>query len=210
MAKKENKSTRQFYNVFTKYFSLIIFVVVVLVLLIFYFFLINPKLQATTQEIQEDINFQQNIWGIERQKLLEMQESLDYFRQINDNDVQFLESVIPRPYPKEKLFGQMEDIVLINGYTLNNLNLEKIEFNIEDQEGEDGEIEQASDQEILMAENLQIISISMGISGLNYNGMKRFLEVLQNQLPLMDIVNLDFSPESESLSLNIYTYYFKP
>lgn len=205
MAKQENNSQEKIYDFFTKYFTLIIFLIVILVLTLFYFFLINPKLQETTEQIQKDINFQQNIWQIERQKLLQMQESLDYFRQIDNDDIEFLETIIPKPYPKEKLFGEIEDIVLKNGYILTSLNLEKIEKSSEeDLQGE--EVEQLS----LIEKNLQTISISLEVSGLDYNAMKRFLVTLENQLPLMDIVNLDFSPEGETLSLNINTYYFKP
>ncbi len=205
MAKQENNSQEKIYDFFTKYFTLIIFLIVILVLTLFYFFLINPKLQETTEQIQKDINFQQNIWQIERQKLLQMQESLDYFRQIDNDDIEFLETIIPKPYPKEKLFGEIEDIVLKNGYILTSLNLEKIEKSSEeDLQGE--EVEQLS----LIEKNLQTISISLEVSGLDYNAMKRFLVTLENQLPLMDIVNLDFSPEGETLSLSINTYYFKP
>ncbi len=206
MAKQENNSQEKIYDIFTKYFSLIIFLIVILVLTLFYFFLINPKLEETTEEIQSDINFQQNIWRIERQKLMQMQESLDYFRQIDSDDIEFLETIIPHPYPKEKLFGEIEDIVLKNGYILTSLSLDEVERLSEEDIQADEEVEELS----LVDKNLQTINISLEVSGLNYNAMKRFLVVLQNQLPLMDIVNLDFSPEAETLSLNINTYYFKP
>lgn len=202
MPKKDNNINELIYDILTKYFSLIIFLVVILVLLIFYFFLINPKLQESIKEVQSNINFQQNIWNIERQKLSQMQESLDYFRQINSDDVEFLELAIPHPYPKEKLFGEIEDIILLHGYTLTNLSIDEVELL---SNSEDGEKEKK-----LKYDNLQALNISLEILGLDYNAMKRFLPVLENQLPLMDIVNLDFSPSSETLSLNIYSYYFKP
>lgn len=203
MAKQENNSKELIYDIFTKYFTFIILLVVILTLTFFYFFLINPKLETATREIQEDINFQQNILNMERQKLMQMQESLDYYRQINSDDIEFLESVIPSSYPKEKLFGEIEDIVLKNGYILTNLSLEEVE------ESPEEEIEEEQVEKDPKEENLQTISISLEVSGLDYNGMKRFLATLENQLPLMDIVSLEFSPDEETLSLNIYTYYFK-
>jgi hypothetical protein len=202
MPEKEKKTNELFYDILTKYFGLIIFFVVILVLVLFYFFLINPKLQESVKEVQNNINFQQNIWDIERQKLSQMQESLDYFRQINNDDIELLESVIPHPYPKEKLFGEIEDIVLLNGYTLTNLSINEVELS---STSEEEEVEEDNKYE-----NLQVLNISLEISGLDYNAMKRFLPVIENQLPLMDIVNLDFSPTAETLSLNIYSYYFKP
>ncbi len=203
MAKQENNSKELIYDIFTKYFTFIILLVVILTLTFFYFFLINPKLETATEEIQQDINFQQNISNMERQKLMQMQESLDYYRQINSDDIEFLESVIPSSYPKEKLFGEIEDIVLKNGYILTNLSLEEVE------ESPEEEIEEEQVEKDPKEENLQTISISLEVSGLDYNGMKRFLATLENQLPLMDIVSLEFSPDEETLSLNIYTYYFK-
>ncbi len=204
MAKKDLNSKEEIYKVFTKYFSIIIFLIIVLVLVLFYFFLIKPKLDETVNDIQSDINFQQNIKNIQKQKLMQMQESLDYFRQINSDDIELLESVIPHPYPKEKLFGEIEDIILKNGYILNSLTISEIELK-SDSEGEEEEMLEEDEYE-----NLQALNISLDISGLNYNAMKRFLPVIENQLPLMDIVDLNFSPSSETLSLNIYTYYFKP
>jgi hypothetical protein len=205
MDKQENNSMEKLYDNFTKYFSVIIFLIVILVLSLFYFFLINPKLQASSKEIQKDINFQQNIWQIERQKLLQMQDSLDYFKKIDSNDIEFLESIIPHPYPKEKLFGEIEDIILKNGYTLTSLNLEEIE---KTEEGDEFQTEESQELS-LVDKNLQIINISLEATGLDYNAMKRFLIVLENQLPLMDIISLDFSPEGETLILDINTYYFK-
>lgn len=204
MAKQENNSKELIYDIFTKYFTFIILLVVILTLTFFYFFLINPKLETATEEIQQDINFQQNILNMERQKLMQMQESIDYYRQIDSDDIDFLESVIPHPYPKEKLFGEIEDIVLKNGYILTNLNLEEIKESPEEEGNVEEQVEEDSKEE-----NLQTINISLEVTGLDYNGMKRFLATLENQLPLMDIVSLDFSPEGETLSLNIYTYYFK-
>ncbi len=203
MVKKEKNSKEEIYKIFTKYFSIIIFLIIVLVLVLFYFFLIKPKLDITVNDIQSDINFQQNIKNIERQKLLQMQEALDYFRQINSDDIELLESVIPHPYPKEKLFGEIEDIVLKNGYILNSLSINEAELK-STSEREEEIIEEDE------YENLQAFNIALDISGLDYNAMKRFLPVIENQLPLMDIIDLNFSPSSETLSLNIYSYYFKP
>ncbi len=202
MSKQENNPVvEKIYDNVSKYFALIIFLVVVVVLVLFYLFLINPKLKDSVSKVQNDINFQQNIWNIERQKLTQMQESLDYFRKIDSDDVEFLESVIPHPYPKEKLFGEIEDIILLNGYTLTSLSIDEVEPLITNE---------GTQTEENKFENLQVINISLDILGLDYSAMKRFLPVLENQLPLMDIVNLEFSPSDETLSLNIYTYYFKP
>lgn len=202
MPKTENNLNKKIYNIVKKYFGLIVFLIIILTLVLFYFFLINPKLQETVEEIQSNINFQQNIWNIERQKLSQMQKSLDFFRQIESDDIELLESIIPHPYPKEKLFGEIEDIILLHGYTLTSLSVNKIEApSISENEEEEAEDD---------FENLQILNITLDISGIDYSAMKRFLPVIENQLPLMDIISLNFSPSAETLSLNIYTYYFKP
>ncbi len=195
MAKKQLGQTEKIYDQLTKYFSLIIFFLIILVLAIFYFILIEPKLQTTVAQIQEGIRFQENVYNVERRTLAQMQDNLNFYREMKADDLALLAEVIPNPYPKEKLFGEIEDIVLQHGFTLTSLSI-----------ADRGSTDRAGET----SQKRQLINISLELAGIDYIAMKRFLPILENHLPLMDIVYLNFSPDGENLSLTINTYYFNP
>jgi hypothetical protein len=188
--KKEKKQKEQYQKIFSilsQNFSWIIVILIILSFIISYFFLIEPKLRQAITEIQGNIGQQENILIIQKQKLEQMQDNLNFYRKIQPADLEYLESIIPSPYPKEKLFGEIEDIVLQRGFILSSLNIS---------------------EEDSTFDNLHIIKVDLEMSGIDYISLKSFLSVLEKHLPLMDIVNLDFSPEGENLSLIVNTYYF--
>lgn len=200
--KDKPKLNKQIYDLLTKRFSGFIVLIIIIVFSSFYIFLIDPKLQTAIIEIQDSIGWQKNILLIQRQKLAEMEKNLDFYRQVRAEDINLIESIIPNQYPKEKLFGKIEDIVLQNGFILSSMNMAKIN------QSEEGDGENSISDNI--TNNLQIIEISLSINGIDYSALKSFLARLERQLPLMNIVSLDFSPQGESLSFVINTYYFKP
>ena len=197
--KQEDKKIIIFNNL-KRYFSLIIILLVVLTLSLSYYFLISPKLTKAVSEIQDSIIFQENIYKVQRGRLSQMQASLDFYRQISEEDLALLDSLLPEAYPKEKLFGEIEDLVILNGFILSGLSISEIsssQVNIDDE----NEVEEES--------KLVILAINFTINSIDYTAMKNFLSVLENHLPIMDIVSLNFSPSSQSLDLTIHTYYFK-
>ncbi len=182
--KKNNNN--EFYKIFSKYFSLIVFIIIIGTLLAFYIFLINPKMQEVINKVNEDISIQVNTHKIQRQKLETMKNNLLLLQDISVDDLEKIEKSIPAKYPREHLFIVFENIVRNEGLTIVDLNI--------------GEPEPKQN-------NLQMIPINLELSNVDYLIMKSFLSNLEINLPFFDVVYVDFSPASESLSLTINTYY---
>ena len=53
---------------------------------------------------------------------------------------------------------------------------------------------------------LREVNIALNLSGGDYVALKNFLVDLENNLRLMDVVSLNYSPEAGSNILNIRTY----
>jgi hypothetical protein len=195
--KEKQKIVKQIYYQLEKRLSWLIVLVVIITFGSFYFLLIEPKLQTAILEIQNNINWQKNILLIQKQSLSDMQKNLDFYRQVKVQDFNLIEALIPAKYPKEKLFGEIEDIILQNGFILSELNIQEIENKTEATEND-------------LNDNLQAIQLNLSINGIDYSALKSFLAKLEKQLPLMNVISLDFSPSGENLSLVVNTYYFKP
>lgn len=62
-------------------------------------------------------------------------------------------------------------------------------------------------QSALTNSNVQIITMDLTISEVDYLPLKRILERLERNLHLMDVVKFDYQPEDRQAILEIYTYY---
>jgi hypothetical protein len=193
----------QVHEFLDRYFIVLNIFIVIVILLASYFFLIKPKIDLTITGIKENISIQQNALNVQRKKLADMEAALDFYRQIGDQELDEIISVLPNKYPKEKLFGEIEDVIIQNGFRLSDISLNLMEE--VDLESLAPEINSLSS-----ANNLGIIDINMTVSLVDYSNLKQFLSILERNLPLMDILNLSFSPGGDSLGLEVRTYYFKP
>jgi len=193
----------QVHEFLDRYFIVLNIFIVIVILLVSYFFLIKPKIDLTITGIKENISIQQNALNVQRKKLADMEAALDFYRQIGDQELDEIISVLPNKYPKEKLFGEIEDVIIQNGFRLSDISLNLMEE--VDLESLAPEINSLSS-----ANNLGIIDINMTVSLVDYSNLKQFLSILERNLPLMDILNLSFSPGGDSLGLEVRTYYFKP
>ncbi len=177
------------YNFLVKYFTGIVVLIIILVFYFGYIYFIDPKLQVLISKTQESNVNQENVLKNQRERLSQMNKNLDFFKQISIDDIKRPKKVVPNIYPKEKLLGEIEDLVLQNGFLFSGLSIQ---------------------EESINNPRLGAVKIQFTVNNINYIGLKDFLNTLENNLPLMDILSLNFSPSSESLSLLINTYYFIP
>ncbi len=198
---------KKIHNFFEEYFNLFIIGLILVMLLLAYFLVISPKINTIVSSIQNDVNNQQTILLSQRTRLENIQNSLDLYRSIKEADLERIQLVLPDYYPPEKLFGDIEDITLQHGIILSSLSV------ISDTEfGEASAVEATPGPTAVdgRPSNVGEIKLSMNLSAIDYVAMKRFLPILETQLPPLKIENLGFSSGGEDLSLSATTYYFKP
>lgn len=200
----ENKIAQQnsINNFLNTYFNLFVVVFVSFLLVMSYFLVLKPKVDATTMAISDNISQQQRIYQAEQSKLLSLKSTIDSYKKIDPVDSERVNSILPNDYNKEKLFGELEEIIIKNGYEPNSITLTK--------EGDVTKDTAANTSNVTLAkasDKIGIINISLSIGSIDYANLKNFLGVLENNLRIFDITNVSLGERSATLQM--VTYYYK-
>lgn len=191
-------------NLLNKYFNLFVIIFISFLLFMSYFLILKPKVDITTAAISDNIRQQQLIYQAEQNKLLSLKASIDSYKKIDPIDSARVNSILPNDYSKEKLFGELEEIIVKNGFEPSSISLTK--------EGEESKVvgAGAGAGAITLAkasDKVGTINISLSIGSIDYANLKNFLGVLENNLRLFDITSVSMGGRSATLQL--VTYYYK-
>lgn len=186
-----------------KYFSLFMLLVVILVLIAGYFLILRPKYQATLKTINDNYAQQQQYYASQTEKLANLKALNEFYKKIGSTDLARFNSFLPDQYAKEKLFGELEEVIVRNGFVVKSITL------VDAADRESGAEAAPAETNESVSPQLGEIEIQLSLSAVDYAGFKSLLRLLENNLRLFDVTKLSFSPESESTSLTLRTYYYK-
>jgi len=186
------------------YFNIIIVFVVVFALAISYFVVIQPKYNETMDSIKGTLEQQQTLLNSQQIKLNNLQAVAELYKKIPAADLKKFNSVLPNNYIKEQLFGELEEIVTQNGFILTSAKI------MEDKDAD--QPAPAADGSVVapvVTSNVGTINLELSITAIDYAGLKNLLRTLENNLRLFDITKVSFSPDGNSATLDLTTYYYK-
>ena len=194
-------------NIFlNKYFNLILIFLVLIFLIFSYVMFIGPKHQAAEFLIKENVISQQLLLNQQQKKLDILKIITDIYSKVGPTDLLKFNAVLPYQYKQEQLFGEFEEIANKNGWILKEVGLSYPD------EPESGQVELVAANEGnffgSLNPNVGRVEISLRFSGLDYQGVKKLLTVVEENLRLFDVSQISFSGGSE-LSLTLMTYYYK-
>lgn len=198
------------------YFNLFLAGVLILFFVLSYWFLLGPKFQATKMAIEENIVEQERIYLSEKKKLADLQTIVELYKKINPADLQKFNGVLPSSYVRERLFGELEEIVGRGGWSINSLeiipekDLSKPAAPSTTGNGGTAASETAQALFLNKAKDIGQINLTLSLSGIDYAGLKSFLRLIENNLRLFDITSVDFSPTTGVATFKITTYYYQP
>lgn len=199
---KNQNSLNLFLN---NYFNILILLVVIIVLTLSYFFVIRPKYDETMAAIQTNIEKQQKLYSEQQKKLNSLVTISNLYSKISSSDLKKFNGVLPDDYVKEKLFGELDEIISQNGFILNSVEITKTDKKT------DAKKEAATDAKETVPEiktNVSSLTIEMSLSAVNYSGFKNLLKVLETNLRLFDITQVAFAPGGNSATISLTTYYY--
>lgn len=179
------------------YFNIIMVFVVIIVLVISYFIIIKPKYDATMAAIKINIEQQQKIYNDQYKKLTSLKTVAELYKKISPTDLKKFEGVLPDNYVKERLFGELEEIITQSGFILDSVTIEK-----------PAEADAAKEGKPLLPTKIGTINLQLSLSAIDYAGFKNLLKLLESNLRLFDVTNVTFSPEGNSATLTLSTYYY--
>jgi hypothetical protein len=211
MGGEKNKQIKNIINIFlTRYFKVIVLILTIMILIVGYSFLIKPKYKQIIQEVKS-VSEEKSPKYLNRKKYLnQLKELKAEYQKISLSDINKIKAILPSEKGHEELLAQLEDIILKNGLLLTSLQIEEVaEAKDKEVSRREGEKAEDSSSEDKLLKEINKLKIRMEIIGTDYVGFKNLLNVIENNLRLMDIVSLSFSPDNNTTSLELYVYYIK-
>lgn len=171
------------------YFNIFLTILLVFILIIAFLLVLRPQYKKTLNIIQQNLEEQQRLYAGQQKKLVNLQAITAVYKQISPADLQKFDVILPNDYPTEALFGELEELITQSGFILSSVNFTRDEV--------------ASDSAV------GHVNMNLALGAVDYAGLKSLLRKLENNMRLLDIQNLNFSPSEETLSLSMTTYYYK-
>lgn len=192
-------------NLLNQYFNIFVVVLASFLLVMSYFLILKPKLDTTTVAISDNINQQQRIYQAEKSKLNSLVAAVEAYKMVDPLDLERINKILPGEYNKEKLFGELEEIIINNGYEPSSISLTK--------ENEEAKVVGAGngDKAALLpkaSDKVGVINISLAIGSIDYANLKNFLGVLENNIRIFDVSSVSLSG-GRSANIQLLTYYYK-
>ena len=202
---KNNQQNRYSLNVFlNEYFNVIVFLVMIVIFITAYFLLLNPKFQATQTVIKDNIEMQKKLYAEEAKQLRDLKTIKEIYDKIPVADLKKFDGILPDAYIKEKLFGEMEEIIIESGFLLKTITVST------DEETEAETVAEAPTiGSGLETERIGKIMLKVSIGAIDYSGFKSLLKTLEANSRLFDIELVSFSQGDNSAELQFVTYYYK-
>jgi len=207
MELKKSKQKNNLNLFLNDYFNLIVLLALILILFLSYFFLLAPKLKTTTTVMKESIESQKKLYLEQERKLRDLQTVKRIYDEITPADLSKFNNILPDSYVKERLFGELEEIVTRQGFILGSISLTSDQQDVAESVPMPIMVSDSGEETLV---NVGQISISLEVSAIDYSGLKQLLRILETNSRLFDIKSLSFSFDSESAQLEMVTYYYKP
>ena len=203
----KNNYNKKFIIFLNENFNLALVVVIIIFLFAAYLLIIKPKFSATLISIKDNINQQEQFYYSQKQRLVDLKASADLYGNLDENDINRVQAILPAEYAKEKLFGELEDIISQQGILINSIEL------VKDTESEgEASASAAPKQPVLNfsgSDKIGIVHIKLSLGAVNYATLKNLLPLLESHVQLLDIESLSFDAEEKTADLTLFTYYFK-
>lgn len=186
--------------------------VMVMILIVFlaasYFLILRPKFSEAKLAIQNNIDQQQKLFDDQQTKLSNLQAVASLYKKIKPADLQKFNGVLPDEYVKEKLFGEIEELITKQGLIVNTISVTK-EGGAGATGAKPANASPVPDNTRQDLASLGRINIDLSIEMINYSAFKNLLRVLENNLRLFDISAVSFAPDSETAAITLTTYYYQ-
>ncbi len=177
------------------YFPAVVAVFIVILLAFAYLLFIGPKFRSTRFAIQENLDTQRQLYASQQRKLANYKAIASLYEKINQADLAKFGSILPDAFLKERLFGELDDIIGRSGVVLTSID-------ITESKPEAG-VPQAE------ATPVREIKAEVSIESIDYQGLKSVLKDLEESLRLFDVEDVTFALSGNTARLVLVTYYYQ-
>lgn len=180
-------------RLFVRHFKLFVIAILIVLLAASYFLLIGPKINKIGNLSQTDLkNKQADLQGREKY-LQDLKNLLANYEKLTDEEIGKINMILPSKKDIAGIFAQFEALAEQNDITL-----QAIDVSVAAEE----------DASEATREKIKEMDISLSLAGGDYNTYKSFLDDLEYNIRILDVISTSFSPDFSSYSVNLKTYYF--
>ncbi len=197
-------------NVFLNdYFNMILAAALIFFLFLAYLVFLGPKFRATQAAISANTEEKQLLFETTQKRLASLKAVSEIYKKINPADLQKFNSVLPDTYVRERLFGELEEIIGRGGWLVSDIVISQEEAKKAPSQivTEEGTVVTGSAP--ALNKKVGTISLQLNISSIDYPGFKNLLRSLESNLRLFDVTSVEFSPSDDSAAITITTYYYQ-
>jgi Tfp pilus assembly protein PilO len=196
----------QFLNRYYRYLSLILILVIII---IGYFSLLLPQYRKLKDTGIFENKEAENMLAEREQYLADLREMRQAYDELEIRAWRSLDNILPAEDEIYLLFAQMEVFARDNNLILTSININ------------DGSIDAAatgqsvankaidpSNVSVKPADNIRTVSLSLNLTGINsYENFKQFLDSIENNVRILDLRSLAYSPGNNTYTVTLTTYY---
>ena len=208
-----------------EYFQAIVVGILILFLVLAYLVILGPKFQSTQVAIQENLAEEQRLYNDSQRKLDNLKAILDLYKKINPADLAKFNGVLPDTYVRERLFGELEEIVGQGGWLVKEINISQPEEKTvaapvaapasDSMDSTDTSAPAAptpsptATAPSAPSNKIGSVTVVLTVNAIDYPGLKNLLHILENNLRLFDVTGVSFNPSGNSAVINLTTYYYQ-
>lgn len=194
--------------------------VFILVLLAGLFWLVYPKYQGlrevTVGSLPDKIS---ELRALEdyAAKIKELENAINGWQTKNQAQVKILEQILPGVPKVPELLAQLDALVRSSGFTINSVDFSESEASVGgagSRSAAKAKAKAGSKPEVQvnlnLDKNIRLVNINLNLTGGDYPAFKKFLDALEKNMRLLDVVSIDFTSslaEGTDYNLALITYY---
>ncbi len=184
-------------------FKWMIAAAVLIIFVLGYFLFLQPRYDDIVNQKNDLASEKTELSSLENE-LLQLNSSKESYKSLDSATIDKINSILPDSKNKDDLPALFENIALKNGLLLTSINVNP---QIAGEAG--GNAEETINS--IQSGNGEIgkIRISLQVFGTDYANLKKFLIALENNLRLLDVNKIDFSPATKKTTIDLVTYYLQ-
>lgn len=215
---KQRRMNNKINSFLNSYFKFAVIALVIIFFVASVNYIIIPRFKKVSVSSEEVLQKKKAEFLKEYNSLQNYKKIISGFSQINQEDIYKIEKMIPNRYSREDLFIEMTYFLLENNFKTDLVKvsdpLEAVPTEKNDAQGRrivnnNADLPGYYNYATSLPVGVGSWLIEIELSNVNYQSLKQFLNIIENNLRIMDIYSLDFNPQEQSVKAKIITYYKK-
>ena len=193
---------------FMRYFKILPLALIIIILILGYFILIKPKYNKIRNEIETTIRQKEDNYQTYEGYFNKLNDLKRAYNKIDTNNLQKINYLLPSEPEAEEILVQLESIVLRNGLLLSSVRLDWEKAEPQGESRKPAALGENSEEGEMLQE-IGRVRATLGVTGADYTALKNLLKTLENNLRLIDVESIVFSPDEDTVTLTMSFYYLR-